>query len=76
KGNYGLMQIRYNTAKAMGYDGPADGLFDAETNIKYAVKYLKGAWLVADTDHDNAVRLYARGYYYDAKRRGMLHLTQ
>jgi soluble lytic murein transglycosylase-like protein len=76
KGNYGLMQIRYNTAKAMGYDGPADGLFDAETNIKYAVKYLKGAWLVADNDHDNAVRLYARGYYYDAKRRGMLHLTQ
>lgn len=76
KGNYGLMQIRYNTAKAMGYDGPAEGLFDAETNIKYAVKYLKGAWLVADNDHDGAVRLYARGYYYDAKRRGLLHLTQ
>ena len=76
KGNYGLMQIRYNTAKAMGYDGPAEGLFDAETNIKYAVKYLKGAWLVADNDHDNAVRLYARGYYYDAKRRGLLHLMQ
>jgi soluble lytic murein transglycosylase-like protein len=76
KGNYGLMQIRYNTAKAMGYDGPAEGLFDAETNIKYAVKYLKGAWLVADNDHDNAVRLYARGYYFDAKRRGLLHLTQ
>jgi soluble lytic murein transglycosylase-like protein len=76
RGNYGLMQIRYNTAKAMGYDGPAEGLFDAETNIKYAVKYLKGAWLVADNDHDDAVRLYARGYYYDAKRRGLLHLTQ
>ena len=76
KGNYGLMQIRYNTAKAMGYDGPADGLFDAETNIKYAVKYLKGAWVVADNDHDQAVRLYARGYYYDAKRKGLLHLMQ
>ncbi|MCJ8238765.1 transglycosylase SLT domain-containing protein [Peteryoungia algae] len=76
KGNYGLMQIRYNTAKAMGYSGPADGLFDAETNIKYAVKYLKGAWVVADNDHDQAVRLYARGYYYDAKRKGLLHLVQ
>lgn len=76
KGNYGLMQIRYNTAKAMGYDGPADGLFDAETNIKYAVKYLKGAWVVADNDHDQAVRLYSRGYYYDAKRKGLLHLMQ
>lgn len=76
KGNYGLMQIRYNTAKAMGYSGPADGLFDAETNIKYAVKYLKGAWVVADNDHDQAVRLYSRGYYYDAKRKGLLHLTR
>jgi soluble lytic murein transglycosylase-like protein len=76
KGNYGLMQIRYNTAKAMGYDGPADGLFDAETNIKYAVKYLKGAWVVADNDHDQAVRLYSRGYYYDAKRKGLLHLMR
>ncbi|MGE8104442.1 lytic transglycosylase domain-containing protein [Allorhizobium sp. NPDC080224] len=76
KGNYGLMQIRYNTAKAMGYNGPADGLFDAETNIKYAVKYLKGAWVVADNDHDQAVRLYSRGYYYDAKRKGLLHLTR
>lgn len=76
KGNYGLMQIRYNTAKAMGYDGPADGLFDAETNIKYAVKYLKGAWIVADNDHDQAVRLYSRGYYYDAKRKGLLHLMR
>lgn len=74
KGNYGLMQIRYNTAKAMGYSGSADGLFDAETNIKYAVKYLKGAWMVADNDHDHAVRLYSRGYYYDAKKKGMLHL--
>ncbi|WP_249116679.1 lytic transglycosylase domain-containing protein [Ciceribacter sp. L1K23] len=76
KGNYGLMQIRYNTAKSMGYDGPASGLFDAEANIKYATKYLKGAWLVADKDADSAIRLYARGYYYDAKAKGMLHLVQ
>lgn len=76
KGNYGLMQIRYNTAKAMGYQGPAEGLFDAETNIRYAVKYLRGAWIVADNDHDQAIRLYSRGYYYDAKRKGLLHLMQ
>lgn len=76
RGNYGLMQIRYNTAKAMGYQGPAEGLFDAETNIRYAVKYLRGAWIVADNDHDQAIRLYSRGYYYDAKRKGLLHLMQ
>jgi hypothetical protein len=34
-------------------------------------KYLRGAWLVSDSSEDNAVRLYARGYYYDAKRKGM-----
>lgn len=71
RGYFGLMQIKYNTAKAMGYDGPANGLFDAETNIKYAGKYLRGAWLVSDSKEEDAVRLYARGYYYDAKRKGM-----
>lgn len=75
-GNFGLMQIRYNTAKGLGYDGPAAGLFDAETNLRYAVKYLRGAWLVANTDHDGAVALYSTGYYYDAKRKGMLHLLK
>lgn len=75
-GHYGLMQIKYATAKSMGYDGPASGLFDAETNLKYAIKYLKGAWLVADKSHDGAVRHYSRGFYYDAKRKGMLHVLQ
>ncbi|RYC12072.1 lytic transglycosylase domain-containing protein [Ciceribacter ferrooxidans] len=75
-GHYGLMQIKYNTAKSMGYEGPASGLFDAETNIKYAAKYLRGAWLVADNSNDGAVRLYARGYYYDAKRKGMLDVLE
>ena len=71
RGYFGLMQIKYNTAKSMGYDGEPAGLFDAETNIKYAAKYLRGAWLVSDNSEDDAVRLYARGYYYDAKRKGM-----
>ncbi|MEK1930224.1 MAG: lytic transglycosylase domain-containing protein, partial [Pararhizobium sp.] len=61
-GNYGLMQIRYNTAKGLGYEGPAEGLFDAETNLKYATKYLAGAWMVADNQNDGAVKLYASGY--------------
>lgn len=75
-GYWGLMQIKYATAKSMGYSGPPEGLLDAETNLKYAVKYLRGAWLVADNSNDNAIRLYARGYYYDAKRRGMLHVLK
>ncbi|WP_093001243.1 lytic transglycosylase domain-containing protein [Rhizobium sp. NFR07] len=75
-GYWGLMQIKYSTAKSMGYDGPPEGLLDAETNLKYAIKYLRGAWLVADNQNDNAIRLYARGYYYDAKRKDMLHVLQ
>ena len=74
-GNWGLMQIRHDTARTMGYRGEARGLLDAETNLKYAVKYLRGAYLVADGDHDRAVSLYASGYYYDAKRKGLLEET-
>jgi len=78
-GYFGLMQIKYNTAKSMGYEGPPSGLLDAETNIKYAAKYLRGAWMVADNKADNkevkAVQLYARGYYYDAKRKGLADIA-
>ncbi len=74
-GHWGLMQIKHATARGMGYDGPANGLLDAETNLKYAVKYLRGAWLVADGDENRADRLYQTGYYYHAKRRGMLEIT-
>lgn len=69
---YGLMQILPQTARTMGYRGPAQGLLDAETNLKYGVKYLRGAWLVSDGSHDQAVKWYSQGYYYEARRRGML----
>lgn len=75
RGNWGLMQIRYNTAKGMGYDGSPTGLLDAETNLKFAVKYLRGAWLVADKDAKKADWLYRTGYYFHAKRKGLLEET-
>ena len=74
-GHWGLMQIKHATARGMGYDGPARGLFDAETNLKYAVKYLRGAWLVAGGNAKRADWLYQTGYYYDAKRKGLLEAT-
>lgn len=70
-GYFGLMQIKYNTARSMGYEGPAKGLLDAETNIKYAAKYLRGAWMVSDKKPDDAVSLYAHGYYNEAKNKGL-----
>lgn len=70
RGNYGLMQIRHGTARAMGYSGSAAGLLDPETNMTYAMKYLAGAYRAAGGNQSRAVALYARGYYYEAKRQG------
>lgn len=72
---YGLMQILPQTAGTMGYEGPPSGLLDAETNLKYAGRYLRGAWLVSGGDADAAMGWYARGYYYEAKRLGLLEET-
>src|ERR671921_315411 len=72
RGNFGLMQIRYATARGMGYTGPASGLLDANTNLAYAVPYLANAYKVAGGNPDRTVSLYAGGYYYAAKRKGLL----
>ena len=72
---YGLMQILPQTAQTMGYNGPPEGLLDAETNLMYAGKYLRGAWLVSGGSEDRAVMWYAKGYYYEAKRKGLLEET-
>lgn len=72
---YGLMQIHPQTARTMGYRGAPEGLLDAETNLKYAGKYLRGAWLVSRGDPDKAIMWYSRGYYYEAKRMGLLEET-
>ncbi len=72
RGNFGLMQIRYATARGMGYRGAISGLLDANTNLTYAVPYLANAYKVAGGNHDRAVDLYAGGYYYEAKRKGLL----
>lgn len=72
---YGLMQIAPQTARSMGFRGAPGELLDAETNLKYAVRYLRGAWLVSGGDEDAAIRWYARGYYYEAKRLGLLEET-
>jgi soluble lytic murein transglycosylase-like protein len=67
-GTIGLMQIKLATARGLGYTGDAAGLRDPNTNLTYAVKYLAGAYRAANGDHGRAVRYYAGGYYYAAKR--------
>ena len=70
RGNYGLMQIRLGTARAMGYRGSAAGLLDPHTNMTYAVRYLAGAYRAAGGNPNRAVAYYARGYHQRTARRG------
>lgn len=72
---WGLMQILPQTARQMGFRGEPEDLLDAEVNLKYAGRYLKGAWLVSNGDIDRAVMWYARGYYYEARDRCLLVAT-
>ncbi|RTL51654.1 MAG: lytic transglycosylase domain-containing protein [Bradyrhizobiaceae bacterium] len=72
KGNYGMMQIRLQTARGLGYTGTAQGLLDPETNLTYAVKYLAGAYQAAGGNYDRAVHYYAAGYYGATKRQRLM----
>ncbi|WP_248310275.1 lytic transglycosylase domain-containing protein [Bosea sp. 117] len=69
---WGLMQIRVETARGLGFRGQPADLLDADTNMTYAVAYLANAYRVAGRNETRAVQLYAKGYYYEAKRKGML----
>ncbi len=69
---WGMIQILPATARGMGFRGAPADLLDAETNLRYAVRYLRGAWLVSDGDMNEAVQWYARGYYYEARDRCLL----
>ena len=69
---WGLMQIRLETARAMGYRGPARGLLDVDTNLNFAVAYLSNAYVVAGGNPERALALYTSGYYYEARRKGLL----
>jgi soluble lytic murein transglycosylase-like protein len=75
-GTIGLMQIKLGTARSLGYTGTAEGLRDPETNLKYGVKYLAGAYRAAGGDHDRAVKYYAAGYYLTAKQHRLEHLLE
>jgi soluble lytic murein transglycosylase-like protein len=71
----GLMQVLPQTARTMGFQGPPEALLDPVVNLRYAGRYLRGAWLVSGGNEDAAIGWYARGYYYEAKRLGLLKET-
>lgn len=60
-GNYGLMQIRAQTARGMGFSGSAAGLLDPETNLRFGMKYLGLAYRLARGDTCGTLMRYQSG---------------
>jgi soluble lytic murein transglycosylase-like protein len=73
---FGLMQIKYATAREMGYRGDARGFLEAQTNLTYGVPYLANAYRLADGNEDRATAFFSSGYYYAAKRKKMQGLLR
>ncbi|TWT05078.1 lytic transglycosylase domain-containing protein [Reyranella sp. CPCC 100927] len=61
-GAMGLMQIKYTTARGLGYRGPASGLLDPDINLTWGVRYLAGAYRMAQGNAEVARVLYGTGY--------------
>jgi len=60
--NMGLTQINFQTARSLGYQGAAAGLLDAETNLRYGLKYLAQAYKLAGGDTCGTILRYQFGH--------------
>jgi soluble lytic murein transglycosylase-like protein len=60
--NVGLTQINVRTAQSLGYKGDVAGLFDAETNLRYGLKYLAQAYRLAGGDTCGTILRYQFGH--------------
>ena len=72
---WGIMQILPATARNMGMEGHPRQLLEADVGLKYSLRYMRGAWMLSGGDEATAVQWYARGYYFEAKRQGLLQET-
>jgi soluble lytic murein transglycosylase-like protein len=59
--NLGLTQVNFRTAQSLGYKGDASGLLDAETNLRYGLKYLAMAHRLAGGDTCGTILRYQFG---------------
>ncbi|WP_406854323.1 lytic transglycosylase domain-containing protein [Alsobacter sp. KACC 23698] len=62
-GAVGLMQIKPQTARGLGYSGGAAGLKNAETNLTYGMKYLAQAYRMSGGNTCATVMRYQSGHY-------------
>lgn len=61
-GEVGLMQIKFPTARGIGYTGTRKALYAPETNIKWGMRYLAGAYRLAEGDTCGTVLRYQGGH--------------
>lgn len=61
-GEIGLMQIMPATARGMGYRGSVKGLYKPETNIRYGMKYLAGAYKLGGKTTCGTILKYNAGH--------------
>jgi soluble lytic murein transglycosylase-like protein len=62
-GEIGLMQIKLQTARGLGYTGSRKGLYDPATNIKWGMKYLGQAQRLAGGSQCGTLSRYNAGLY-------------
>ncbi len=62
-GEIGLMQIKLQTARGMGYTGTRKALYDPATNIKWGMKYLGQAQRLAGGSQCGTLSRYNGGLY-------------
>lgn len=62
-GAVGLMQIKPQTARGLGYQGGAAGLMQPETNVKYGMIYLAQAYRMSGGDTCATLMRYQSGHY-------------
>jgi len=62
-GAVGLMQIKPQTARGLGYSGGAAGLKNPDTNLRFGMQYLAQAYRMSHGDTCATVMRYQSGHY-------------
>ena len=58
----GLMQIKYETARGIGFTGTREQLYEPDTNLQWGMKYLAMAWKLGGNTACGAVMKYQGGH--------------
>lgn len=72
--SFGIMQLKFRTARAMGFEGPVTDLYDWRKNLRYGVRYLNYQLDRYDGNLRKAVSAYNAGHAkYRKDRKGFIN---